>query len=96
MSNEHNYDEERDFEVKVFGSFHVMDTSQEGANEYIENESYSRNYIDDLSIGNWYEIELEDIQNTVSDIKDDFKDKKVDQALDMLVRHFKELTEEEV
>ena len=52
------------------------------------------NRINDLSIGNWYEIELEDIQNAVSDIKDDFKNKKVDQALDMLVRHFKELVED--
>ena len=40
--------------------------------------------------------EIIDGRITVSDIKDDFKDKKVDQALDMLVRHFKELTEEEV
>ena len=71
-----------------------MDISQESANEYIENELYSRNYLNDLSIGNWYEIELEDIQHAVSDIKDDFKDEKVNQALDMLVRHFKELTEE--
>ena len=88
------YDDETDFEVKVYGSFHVMDISQDSANEYIENELYSRNYLNDLSIGNWYEIELEDIQNAVSDIKDDFKDEKVNQALDMLVRHFKELTEE--
>ena len=85
---------ETDFEVKVYGSFSVMDISQESANEYIENELYSRNYLNDLSIGNWYEIELEDIKNAVSDIKDDFKDKKVNQALDMLVRHFKELIEE--
>ena len=85
---------ETDFEVKVYGSFSVMDISQESANEYIENELYSRNYLNDLSIGNWYEISLEDIQNAVSDIKDDFKDKKVNQALDMLVRHFEELTEE--
>ena len=88
------YDYETDFEVKVYGSFSVMDISQESANEYIENELYSRNYLNDLSIGNWYEIELEDIQNAVSDIKDDFKDKKVNQALDILVRHFKELIEE--
>ena len=54
------YDDETDFEVKVYGSFHVMDISQESANEYIENELYSRNYLNDLSIGNWYEIELED------------------------------------
>jgi len=82
------YDQEEEFEVKVSGTFHVMDYSEQGAIEFIEKNLDNR--INDLSIGNWYEIELEDIQNAVSDIKD----KKVDQALDMLVRHFKELTEE--
>ena len=43
------YDDETDFEVKVYGSFHVMDISQESANEYIEYELYSRNYLNDLS-----------------------------------------------
>ena len=86
------YDQEEEFEVKVSGTFHVMDYSEQGAIEFIEKNLDNR--INDLSIGNWYEIELEDIQNAVSDIKDDFKDKKVNQALDMLVRHFKELIEE--
>ena len=86
------YDQEEEFEVKVSGTFHVMDYSEEGAIEYIKDTLDNR--INDLFIGNWYEITLEDIQDAVSDIKDDFKDKKVDQALDMLVRHFKELTEE--
>tara|TARA_R100001086_G_scaffold246196_1_gene178086 strand:- start:619 stop:888 length:270 start_codon:yes stop_codon:yes gene_type:complete len=86
------YDQLEMFEVKVSGTFHVLDNSKQEAIEFIENDI--GNLINDLSIGNWYEIELEDIQNAVSDIKDDFKDKKVDQALDMLVRHFKELIEE--
>jgi len=87
------HDQEKEYEVKVSGTFHVMEVSQESANEYIENQIYANNY--SLSIGNWYEIELEDIQNVVLDIKDDFKDKKVSQALDMLVKHFEELVEED-
>lgn len=91
-------DNEEEFLVKVSGMFGVFDSSQEGAENFIheqlcDDRGYG-GYIDSLSMGDWYDITLEDIENTVSDIKDDFKDTKVNEALDMLVRHFKELVEE--
>jgi len=91
-------DYEEEFLVKVSGEFSVFDSSQEGAENFIHEQlcgdSGYGGYIDSLGMGDWYDITLEDIENTVSDIKDDFKDTKVNEALDMLVRHFKELVEE--
>ena len=41
-------------------------------------------------------VDLQKIINATTDIKDDFKNPQVNEALDMLVRHFKEIDEEEV
>ncbi len=91
-------DNEKEFLVKVSGEFSIFDSSQEGAENFIheqlcDDRGYD-GYIDSLSMGDWYDITLEDIENTVSDIKEHFKDTKVNEALDMLVRHFKELVKE--
>lgn len=41
-------------------------------------------------------LDLQNIINASMDIKDDFQDTKVDEALDMLVRHFKEIGENQI
>ena len=51
-----------------------MDYSEQRAIEFIEK---NLDGINDLSIGNWYEIELEDIQNCILILKMIFKIKKL-------------------
>ena len=41
-------------------------------------------------------IDLQKIINASTDIKDDFKNPQVNEALDMLVRHFKEIGENQI
>lgn len=46
MSNQ-----EEEFCVEVSGTFHVMDTSQENANNFITNQINNYGYVDQLYIG---------------------------------------------
>lgn len=41
-------------------------------------------------------VDLQKIINATTDIKDDFKNPQVNEALDMLVRHFKEIGENQI
>ena len=75
MSNKDTlYDNEEEFCVEVSGTFHVMDTSQENANDYIANNIGKYDYSEQLHIGEETDDLFEQFLNSLNlENKSDYK-----------------------